>query len=102
MYDDFNGLIPPYDNQFDGYALLLRITQRTRYGLINLHALVPFTGDDVRYNAWFTIARPASKNNCALNLSMLNEMLRDFYRGLYQALRNAFSTTDLTFDYICR
>lgn len=52
-------MVPLYNNQFDGYARLLRITQRIGYGLMNPRVMVPFTGEDVRYNAWLTIAVPA-------------------------------------------
>lgn len=51
LFNDNDGLVPLSDNRFDGYAVLQRITQRTIYGLIKSRALIPFTGDDVRYNA---------------------------------------------------
>lgn len=94
--------MPLYNHQFDGDALLQRVTQKTGYGLINLRALGPFTGEDVRYNAWLTIAEPAEENYCAFNFAMFNKMLRDCFRKLYPAIRNAYPTPDLSFDFICR
>lgn len=72
------------------------------YGLLNPHALAPSTCDDVRNNAWLTIAGPAGENNCAINLAMCNENLRDCFRELYPAFRNAYPTPNLSFDFIRR
>lgn len=61
LLNDDDGLLPLYENRFEGYALLQRITQKTGFGLVNPRALVPSTGDDVHYNAWLTIARPGQR-----------------------------------------
>lgn len=98
MFSDDDGLVPLNDYQFDSYALVQRITQKTNYGYINPRALVPSTGDDAPYNAWLTIEGPAGQNYCILNLVMLNGMLRECFRELYPAFRNAYPTPDLSFD----
>lgn len=95
-------LVLLFNHHFDSYALLQRITQLPGYGLINLRAVVPSTGDDVRYNAWLTIAGPAGENYCDFNFAMFNKMLRDIFRELYPAFRNAYSTPDQLFDLIRR
>lgn len=65
--DDVDGLVLLYGNQFDGYALLQLIMQKSGYSIINPRSLVSSTGDDVRYNAWLTIAEPPGENYCAFN-----------------------------------
>lgn len=55
------GHMPLFNHQFDKYALLQCITQRTIDDLLNPRALLYSTCDEIETNAWLKIACMAGK-----------------------------------------